>query len=124
MGRPTDYNEDILNKAKAYLEKPRAESLLPSVAGLAIELELSRSTIYDWASQEDKKEFSDILERLLAKQEKELTENGLLGEFNSTITKLMLTKHGYSDKQETDLTSKGEKINILFDDAFSNRKEV
>jgi hypothetical protein len=31
-----------------------------------------------------------------------LIDGGLIGDFNPTITKLMLTKHGYSDKQEVD----------------------
>ena len=33
-------------------------------------------------------------------QEDLLKEGGLIGDFNSTIAKLFLTKHGYSDKQE------------------------
>ncbi|WP_415843310.1 terminase small subunit [Xenorhabdus thuongxuanensis] len=31
-----------------------------------------------------------------------LINKGLTGDFNSTIAKMMLTKHGYSDKQEID----------------------
>lgn len=99
-GRPTEYTEEILDKARVYLEVLPEDEVYPSIAGLATFIGVARSTIYDWASQESKKEFSDILEQILAKQEKELGNKGLKGEFNSTITKLMLTKHGYSDKQE------------------------
>jgi len=44
-------------------------------------------------------------------QERKLICNGLMGDFNPAITKMMLTKHGYSDKMETDITTKGQSIN-------------
>jgi hypothetical protein len=46
----------------------------------------------------------------LAAQASQPIQNGLVNNYNSTITKLMLTKHGYSDKQEIDHSSKGERI--------------
>jgi hypothetical protein len=46
-----------------------------------------------------------------AKQERQLISGGLTNEFNSAITKMMLTKHGYTDKTETDITTKGKQIN-------------
>lgn len=104
VGRPPEYKPEILEKAREYLTMEDLE--LPSVAGLALYIGVARSTVYKWATEEDKQEFSDIVERLLAEQEKSLFTKGLKGEYNPTITKLMLTKHGYSDKQ--DLTS-GEK---------------
>jgi len=97
-GRPTDYNEDLLEKAGTYLMS--YTNLVPSLAGLAKFLSIHRSTVYDWMKDKDKKEFSDICSNILAEQELKLTDGGLGGTFNATITKLMLTKHGYSDKQE------------------------
>lgn len=115
-GRPTDYNEQTLEKTKHYLANYKDyDDVIPSVAGLAVVLGCARNTIYDWASQEDKKEFSNILQDILSTQEKTLINKGLNGEFNSNITKLVLGKHGYHDKQETDVTSGGkalEGINI------------
>lgn len=111
IGRPTDYSEEILAKTQEYLETYSEQGdAIPSVAGLAVYLRIARSTIYDWASQPEKKLFSDILEDILSDQEKTLINKGLKGEFNSTITKLALGKHGYKEQSETDLTSKGEKI--------------
>jgi len=49
-------------------------------------------------------EFSDILKELDADQEIKLLNSGLTGDFNSTITKLILTKHGYSDKTQQELS--------------------
>lgn len=109
MARPTDYTPELLEKAKAYLERAKEnKDFYPSIAELALELDLARKTIYDWASQEEKKEFCNIVDDILALQEVRLSENGLMGKYNPTIAKLMLTKHGYSDKQ--DLTSGGKEL--------------
>ena len=63
-------------------------------------LDITRSTLYAWAKDEDKKEFSDILERINTVQECVLVNNGLTGKFNSTITKFILGKHGYHDRPQ------------------------
>jgi hypothetical protein len=102
-GRPTDYCAEIVEKAWSYANGGwiAAGDKVPSVAGLACEIGIHRETCHDWARDEDK-EFSDILKAIAQKQERELLNNGLDGTFNPPITKMMLSKHGYSDatKQE------------------------
>lgn len=78
-------------------------NLVPSVAGLAFVLSKSRECMYEWARQNN--EFSDILNGIAVVQEMLLINGGLSGDFNSAITKMMMTKHGYSDKIESNLTS-------------------
>ncbi len=121
-GRPKEYNEDTVKKAQQYLDecvdtytvtKEGEEGTLkkvniPSIAGLALYLNIARETVYDWRDKYP--EFSDILGHILAEQERRLISNGLSGAYNSNITKLVLGKHGYHDKQDTDITTKGEKI--------------
>lgn len=109
-GRPTIYSEDILDKAREYLTDLPKDEVVHSIEGLADYIQVSRSNIYLWASQEDKEIFSDIVEQVREKQSKTLVNKGLNGDFNAPITKLMLTKHGYVDKQETDVTTGGDKI--------------
>jgi len=105
MARPTKYNEKINKKALDYLANYREYGdLIPSAAGLACVLEIGRRTLHDWAVQADKAEFSRILDKIQATQERVLLTNGLSGEFNSAIVKLALGKHGYSEKQQTELT--------------------
>jgi hypothetical protein len=135
VGRPTKFTEGTLKDTEQYLSdctdtyESRVESTdgggvatklsyrlqvkLPSIAGLAVNLKVARSTIYEWAK--DHPEFSDILERILAEQERRLIENGLSGIYNATIVKLALGKHGYSDKSDTDITSGGAPITTLTD---------
>ena len=106
IGRPTKYNQEILKKTTQYLNNyEEFGDVIPSIAGLAVCLKLPRTRLYDWASHENKKEFRDMLQDILAKQEQVLLNKGLSGEFNSNIAKLALAKHGYSDRQETNLTS-------------------
>lgn len=100
MARPTKYTPELLDKARDYLDNwETLGDVLPSHVGLAIHLSLGKSTLYDWGKEKNKAEFSDILENLLCLQERELLNKGLLGGFNATLTKLVLSKHGYSDKQ-------------------------
>jgi hypothetical protein len=61
-------------------------------------LEIDRSTLYDWKTKYG--EFSYIVNEVMQEQAKRLFSNGLSGAYNASIAKLMLTKHGYSEKQE------------------------
>lgn len=102
-GRPTKYTDELIKKAKAYItDYAIYEDVIPSIAGLSSMLEISRSTLYKW--EEEKQEFSDILRGIKAEQEKILLNKGLSGDFNSAITKLVLGKHGYHDKQDLDVS--------------------
>ncbi len=66
-------------------------------------LGIQKSTCYAWAQEEDKVEFSDILTRVEQMQEMKLIDGGLRNAFNPAITKMMMTKHGYSDKQISEI---------------------
>jgi hypothetical protein len=101
-GRPTLYTPELLKEARAYIDnfEPSDTEIIPMVAGLAVRLRIARKTVYEWMKDEEKAEFCDIVEEIMAKQEQMLFKGGLSGEFNASITKLALTKHDYSDKQE------------------------
>jgi len=110
-GRPTTYDDEVLANARLYLEKYEEDGeLVPTIAGLAGYVKRSRSTLYKWEQEKTYPELSDILEEIKECQEKKLIKGGLSSNFNAVITKMMLTKHGYSDKQEIDHTSGGEKL--------------
>jgi hypothetical protein len=104
-GRPTEYTPKIIKAAWDYAKDGwiAAGDKVPSVAGLACEIGISRETCHAW-SREDNNEFSDILKLISRKQERELLNNGLSGDFNYSITKMMLSKHGYSDATKQELS--------------------
>lgn len=122
VGRPSAYGKAILVKARKYLNIDRSgykiklvivcgvPEAFPTIEGLSVYLGVSRQTIYEWGSDPVKKEFSYILEQIMAKQGRTLIFGGITEAFSSPITKMMLTKHGYRDSSEIDHTSKGERI--------------
>ena len=106
MARPTDYRPQMVDEARRYIANHTDfEDPVPTVAGLACVLGVTRKTIYEWVKDETKGAFCDILEELGQRQERVLVRGGLGGDFNAPISKMMLTKHGYSDKVENDHTS-------------------
>lgn len=108
MGRPTKLTDELREKADSYLSYCYAEDEIPSSVGLALFLDVSKSTIYKWADEDDS--FSDTLSKIQGTQERLLFHNGLNGKYNSTITKLMLSNHGYSDTSKVDHTTKGKEL--------------
>ena len=105
-GRISDYTPELVEAAWHYANGGwlGVGDLIPSVAGLACEIGVSRETCYAWAKDETKV-FSDILSTISKSQERQLLQGGLSSRFNASITKMILTKHGYSDRVETDHTS-------------------
>lgn len=101
LGRPSELAECLV-KAREYLlgGYEKVGDVVPSVAGLACYLGKSKSTVNKWGV--DNEDFSDTLDAIKTLQESKLLNGGLGGTFNSTITKLMLSNHGYSEKQEVD----------------------
>lgn len=119
-GRPTEYSGEIITQSLAYIEscndemeqlvsgesekftkyENRLKVKLPTIEGLALYLKVHRDTIYAW--EKEHKEFSDIIGSLRAKQVESLINNGLSGNYNPTIAKVLLAKHGYRDSQEID----------------------
>lgn len=105
MARPTKYNEGILDKAYEYLDNyDKYGHIIPSVVGLADVLEVTTKTLYNWSEKEENRKFLHILERLIQRQHIKLINGGLSGDLNAQITKLVLGKHGYHEKQERELT--------------------
>lgn len=114
-GRPVEYTSEHVEKARKYLSecvdqieeyhKTRGEKSdtyerlvrvkLPTIEGLAAYLKVARSTLYLW--EETYPDFSDILEELRVNQADRLLNEGMSGTYNSTIAKVLLTKHGYRE---------------------------
>lgn len=121
-GRPTVYSaETTIKLAREYLDscfeyknaymvdevngkkKPKLSRILtlvriPTLEGLAYHLKIHRDTLYEWDKLH--KDFSDILEEVKQKQAEGLIQHGLDGRYNSTIAKVLLTKHGYREGHE------------------------
>jgi hypothetical protein len=107
-GRPSDYNDKTVDKVVEYLETYRElDQVIPTIMGLARFLGVTTQTLHEWKQHEDKKEFSSVLRQLMDLQGESLINKGITGEFNSTIAKLILTKHGYHEKSQVEHMGEG-----------------
>lgn len=118
LGRPTKYSEEIIKKTMGYIEtcgdlfeikqKPvikdgllteedyvKESKKLPTIEGLANYLDINKDTLYEWCKIH--KDFSDVIDNLQKMQADMLINNGLSGDYNPTIAKVLLTKHGYRE---------------------------
>lgn len=105
-GRPPIYGLEVIEKANEYLtickdtEEDKENGVkkkvrLPSIGGMAVYIGVRRETLHAWDKEHE--EFSNILEQLRSIQEDRLINNGLSGDYAPTITKVILTKHGYRE---------------------------
>ena len=102
-GRPTKYTKTLLKKCWDYVQNfEEYGDVVPTNQGLRLVVGISIACEHDWSKQPEKTEFSKVLEAIKAKQHQGLINKGLSGEFNSAIAKLILVKHGYSEKQPAD----------------------
>jgi hypothetical protein len=104
-GRPSKCTPELRADARAYITEfwDKHGHHVPSIVGMSIVLKVGETTLKDWANPDHasfNEEFSTISKDCMAAQHFHLTNKGLGNETNAQITKLMLTKHGYSDKQE------------------------
>lgn len=100
MGRPKELTKELMEAAEKYVygEFTATGEIIPTVAGLAFHLGKSKATIYEYRDNDDK--FRKIIDLLQARQEAALVNKGLSGDYNPTVCKLLLARHGYSDKAE------------------------
>ena len=122
VGRPTKYNEALQAEADRYVyEWSEIGDAVPSRIGLCCFLGIAKHTSYEW--EKIHPDFSATLSAVDALQEHVAMNNGITGKFNSTITKLVLANHGYSDRNAIDHTSsdgsmspQGKSLDDFYDD--------
>lgn len=115
-GRPTKYDkEKTIELTMQYIKTDfmMDGDVIPTQEGLSEYLGVCTSTIDNWGEQYP--EFLGALKALKSKQKKLLVNQGLMGTFQSVITKLMLSSnHGMHEKSELDQNIKS-KVTIIDD---------
>lgn len=104
VGRKTKYNAELQANADTYITKlEELGHIIPSRVGLCCFLGIHKSTSIDW--EQKYPAFSDTIKDIEALQEHLTLNGGLSGKLNPTITKLVLSNHGYHEKAQTDVVS-------------------
>jgi len=108
-GRPTKYNDEVLAKANEYKNRIWQAPMMPTIEGLAEELNIDSDTIDNWASAKDEndnlihEEFFGTIKAIKNKQKKQLMEDGMYGgkEVNSTMAIFLLkANHGMIETEK------------------------
>ncbi len=97
---PTKYTPKLLEKAQWYVDggwKDEGDTI-PTIEGLALVLGIRRETLWAWEKEPDKHQISNILGELKEIQARGLINKSLIGEYNSTIAKMLLSGHGYVEE--------------------------
>lgn len=101
-GRPTKYDPNFIEEVDRYIATTgREQTALPTVQGLALHLNVNKTSLYEWAKAHEG--FSNALEKLMDQQGQQLINDGIYGgkEVNSTIVKLLLmNNHGMREKSD------------------------
>lgn len=117
-GAPSKYDPQFVQEVDRYLaETGKEQQHLPKIESLAIRLNVSKKTLYNWA--EIHPEFLHALEKIMLYQGEQLIDDGIYGgkEVNAVIVKLLLqNNHGMQDSP-TSLTQinvdKGNEITFV-----------
>ncbi len=89
-----------MDKAQEYLDNLPEDEVIHSIEGLSLYIGLARSVVYEWLKRDDREDFKDIVNKILAKQGKTLINKGLDNKFNSRITTVLLSKHDYREAKD------------------------
>lgn len=109
-GQPTKYTPDMPDRLRAYIRNfEHYGNKLPAKPGFAQSLGggVHVNTIDNWGKAHP--EFLCALRELADAQHQTLLDKGLVGDYNSKVTALVLShNHGYVERRDT--TSQGESI--------------
>ncbi|MCP3684802.1 MAG: hypothetical protein GY861_19205 [bacterium] len=114
------YFDECDNNTKEVYDKKNQEVTtvafpLPyTVEGLALALDFtSREALINYEKKKGYEEFFDTIKKAKLRIQQNKVVNGIAGTYNQAVTIFDLkNNHGYKDKNETDITSGGDKIEL------------
>jgi hypothetical protein len=109
----TSLTPDIIPKCYEYIYDVKAGNakgeVIPTLAGLALFLGVTRKTLLNWEKQQqDNESYGEIMEAfdMLDTNQEVITVNGgLTGVFNPGLVKIIMGKYGYVEVNKVDNTS-------------------
>lgn len=128
MARPGKLTPALIEVARSYVNGGWIElrHQVPLKEGLALQLDVSTETVRVWALEPEQTksetkanylkrkalhaEFSAIVSRLNATKTLETLNGGLKGKFPPKIVGMIVSRDGYSERVEQDITTGGDKL--------------
>ena len=113
VGPPTKYKESMLAEVENYIENYGTEEfddIIPMESSVCVMLKIAKPTLLDWVTDGKHLELSALIQQIKVLQESALINGGLSSRYNPMFSKMILSKHGYSDKveQTIDQTNSGD----------------
>ena len=100
-GRPSQFSEEHIRLAQEYIDTwKELGDEVPQLAGLAEHCGICKDTRLKYEKVSE--EFAVLCARVRLMQEKALINKGLARKADSSLCKLLLMKHGYTDRQQVD----------------------
>lgn len=103
MAGKSTCTQEHIDKGMEYIAGGYVEQgeTIPTADGLAIYMNVTRATPYNWAKQEScqfRDEMAYIIDRVQAIQGMKVVSGGLTGEFNPAFAGKVAANHGYGEK--------------------------
>lgn len=108
-GRPSKLTPEIKERIAQYISDCLENEKVPSIARLAVILDITKKTLYNWSENDE--ELLHTFSQLQSLQEATLIDGSLTNKLNASIAKLMLANHGYKERQ--DVTSDDKAVQPL-----------
>ena len=100
------YTPELIEKAWDYVDNWKEHDKIPQIVGLALHCGIGETSAHNWKKDPKKAEWAHICQLVMAMQQRELANRGLIREFDSGLAKLFLThNHGMDDKKVVDLAN-------------------
>jgi hypothetical protein len=108
-GAPTKYKEEYIALVDDFIARRKEENKIPTIEGFAYEVGVWKDVIYDWMKKH--KKFANAIKNLMVMQSDWL-QAGIVNNKANVAGGIFLLKnnHGFKDRTEQDITSKGEKL--------------
>ncbi len=99
VGRPTKYDESMLTKTQAYVQRCQDAQAMPFIEELALQLGVCDDTIVEWAKEHD--ELSATVKKLKMLQKLSLKKGALEKKLHPSLSIFLLkANHGMNEDEK------------------------
>lgn len=107
-GRPSAYKPTMIKAGEDYIAGCIYNKETPFIEEFALGIGVTDRTVYNWRVDPDKKEFAEVVEKMLVFQKLDLKRKALKGDYISKVATLLLSaEHDIVPVSRKELTGSG-----------------